>query len=140
MLGYATFSKHTVIEARGVEGYAVDLLATGLFFAAIVAAIYIVKYKRTARDWFLPAPENGMGFVADRLLHGVIWASIFMGIIGLMSADVLLLILLPMDLYIEFTALGYALIKGVWAGALAMLVVYMAVRCGLKINNAQNLL
>ena len=58
-------------------------------------------------------------------------ASIIIDVIGLVSAAGLMLILLSVDSYIEFTAMGYALIKGAWAGALAILVVYMVVRCGL---------
>tara|TARA_R110002167_G_scaffold57877_1_gene164490 strand:- start:197111 stop:197473 length:363 start_codon:yes stop_codon:yes gene_type:complete len=114
-----------------------DLSATGFFMAAIVAAIYIVKHKGSKRRWPVLEPVNGMDFIADRMPYGVTLASIFIGVIGLASAAILLLIIVPMDAYIEFTALGYALMKAIWAGALAMAVVYMAVRCGLKINNAQ---
>lgn len=136
-LTYWVFSQHASIEPWGAEGYAVDLSATGFFMAAIVAAIYIVKHKRSKRRWPVLEPVNGMDFIADRMPYGVTLASIFIGVIGLASAAILLLIIVPMDAYIEFTALGYALMKAIWAGALAMAVVYMAVRCGLKINNAQ---
>lgn len=47
-LGYTTFSKHKSTEAWGVEGYVFDLMATGFFMVAIVAAIYIVKHKISA--------------------------------------------------------------------------------------------
>ncbi len=136
-LAYAIFSKHDSIEAWGVEGYVVDLTATGFFMAVIVAAIYIVKHKISKQRWLLAAPENSVDVIADHLPLSVTLASLMIGIIGLVSAAVLLLILVPMGAYIKFTAASYAVIKGFWAGALAALVVYMAVRCGLKINNAQ---
>lgn len=133
-LGYWTFSQRESVEPWGVEGYGLDLLATGFFLSAIVAAIVIVKHKKAHFRWSLPVPTTLLERCADLLPLGVVKASVVIGLLGLVFAGVMLLALLTISPHVQYSALSFALIKGVWAGVLAMMVVTMGVRCGLKLK------
>lgn len=131
-LAYWLLHEHPELLAWGEHGYGPDLLITGFLLAAIISVIFIAMHRRKRVKGELPGLSVAeQGWV--RHLPGNPWvAGVVFGLIGLLIAAPLLLGLLWLSGVQALSPLHYALIKGIWAGVFAALVVPPAIRLGLR--------
>lgn len=118
--------------AWGEHGYGPDMMATGFILAALVGVI-VIKIHRAKRlkGEFENLPDAALGVLASVARRGDWGNALLFGLAGaLLSAGFVgMLMLLPLP---PFEPQTYAVVKGVWAGVLAALVVPPAIKLGLR--------
>ncbi|MFK8020021.1 MAG: hypothetical protein AB8B86_09660 [Pseudomonadales bacterium] len=131
-IAYALMHSLTEISAWGEKGYGPDLLLTGFLLSTILGGIFIVMTRRKRDDGQLvPAGKDGQ--ILTWLFPYRSWlAAPWMGVLGACLAVPPLLGILALFSVSTLSPLNYALIKGVWAGALAAVVVPIAIQQGLR--------
>ena len=124
------------ISAWGEKGYGPDLIITAFLLSAIISGIFIALHRRKRNSGIfagLPAQTSGL---AARLPFNPWLAALALGLIGVVCAvPPLLAVFALLDIQTLETS-HYALVKGVWAGILAALLVPQAIRHGLRDNPA----
>ena len=112
-----------------------DLLITGFLLSAIVAAIGLEVHRRKARRGDMaPVPLEGsrLQFLTGRNR----WSTCT--IFGLAGTALSAVILLGVGLAATSLSLNeYAMVKGLWAGVLAALIVYPSTVLGLHLGATQ---
>jgi hypothetical protein len=130
-LAYWIMGGDPALSAFGDAAYAPDLLVTGFLLAAIVAAIVMEIHRRMATRGDLALPETittGWMLAAARGPRWRTWLAFGMAGAGLAAVLLAVLILISSS----FSPASYALIKGIFAGLLAALVVGPATYIGLE--------
>lgn len=131
-LAYWLLHKHPELLAWGENGYGPDLLITGFLLAAIISAIFIAMHRRKRAKGDLEGLAGAeQGWVRHMPANTWLAAGVF-GLIGLLVAAPLLLAILWVLGIESLVPLHYAMIKGLWAGLLAALLVPPAIRLGLR--------
>jgi hypothetical protein len=116
----------------GEHGFGPDLLITGFLLSGIIAAIMIAMHRRKLNKGDLPALVLADNHWLNRMPRNLWLSALAFGLAGALLAAPLLLAVLYLFGFTTLTPLSYALIKGVWAGALAAAVVGGAIRLGLQ--------
>lgn len=131
-IAYALMRSRTEITAWGNDGYGQDLLVTAFLLSTILGAIFIAMTRsKRAKGQLVAAGDDGPGLTW--LFPYSPWlAAPWIGVLGAVLAVPPLLGLLALFGVDALTPTAYALIKGVWAGLLAGIVVPIAIRQGLR--------
>lgn len=116
----------------GEHGYGPDLLITGFLLSGIVAAIMIALHRRKLSKGYLPALVLADNHWLNQMPRNLWLSALAFGLAGALLAAPLLLATLYLLGVTTLSPLSYALIKGLWAGALAAAVVGSAIRLGLQ--------
>ncbi len=131
-IAYAMLRGVTQIDAWGEHGYGKDLILTAFLLSALLGGIFIVLHRRK-RDRMEFALQGDEGQTLARIMPYNPWlAATLLGTVAAVVAAPFLLgifILLGIEL---LTPTAYAIIKGIWAGALAAVVVPIAITQGLR--------
>lgn len=131
-IAYATLHSLTEISTWGEHGYGKDLIITGFILSTILGGIFIAVFRRKMnKQEIVPIGDEGQN-LAWLLPYSPWLAAPWMGILGAAIAAPILIGLLALLDINSLTPLSYSLIKGIWAGALAGLVVPIAIRQGLR--------
>ena len=131
-IAYALFRGVEQIGPWGEQGYVMDLMITGLLLSAILGGIFIgmSRRKRDKGEFELLGDEGSA--LAWLIPYNAFLAAALLGILGMLLATPHLLgVLFLLELQ-SLTPIAYALIKGVWAGILASILVPIAIRQGLR--------
>lgn len=131
-IAYAMFYNTLELPLWGETGFGKDLLITGFLLSAILGVIFIISTRRkVSRGEVKPAAYNlqqcSWLFPYNPWLAGAV-----MGVLGCIIAAPLLIVLLSLLSIETLSPLSYAIIKGIWAGLLAGLVVPLAILQGLR--------
>jgi hypothetical protein len=115
----------------GKHSFAVDVLATGLLLPFIVALIVIPLQRKKMRKGQLPAinlgPHSFAQSFADRLPSSTLKSALLFGLLGAAVIAPLTLAGFYLLGVNQLAPLNYSVFKGLWAGAIAgVLVVPMA--------------
>ncbi len=131
-IAYATLGSHIEISTWGEHGYGKDLIVTGFLLSAILSGIFIGMFRRKRKRGDI-VPTGNEGQALAWLLPYNPWISApWIGVLGAMlSVPPLLGLLALLDMG-TMSPLSYALIKGVWAGILAAIIVPIAILQGLR--------
>jgi len=132
VIAYATLHSLAEISTWGDKGYGKDLMITGFILCAILGGIFIALFrrKRNKRE-IVPMGDEGQT-LAWLLPYSPWLAAPWMGILGACLAAPALLGLLALFDINTLTPISYSLIKGLWAGVLAAIVVPIAIQQGLR--------
>ena len=132
VIAYATLHGIAELTTWGEHSYGRDLIITALILCTILSGIFIAVFRHKCKKEQI-VPEDDEGQALAWLLPYSPWlAAPWMGIIGACLAVPPLLGLLAVFNLGTMTPLTYALIKGLWAGVLAAIVVPIAIRQGLR--------
>lgn len=131
-IAYAMLHSLAQVGAWGEHGYVKDLILTGFLLSALLGGIFIAMHRRKRdRQEFLLQGDEGQT-LARFIPYNPWLAATWLGILGAVVAAPFLIglfILIGIEL---LTPLAYALIKGIWAGNLAAIIVPIAIRQGLR--------
>jgi hypothetical protein len=131
-IAYATLRGLTELSRWGEKGYGTDLVITGFILSTILGGIFIAMPRRKRRQKIL-VPEGDEGQSLAWLIPYNPWlAAPWLGILGAVVAAPLLLGLLALFNVSTLSPLIYSIIKGVWAAALAGIIVPVAIHQGLR--------
>lgn len=131
-IAYGTLHSLSEVSAWGEHGYGKDLLLTGFLLSAILTGIFIAIYRRKRdSDEFNTAGREGQA-LAWLLPFNPWLAALVFGVLGVILAVPPLLGLLALLEVNIMSPVQYALIKGVWAGLLAWLIIPLAIHQGLR--------
>ena len=131
-VGWWMMKDNAALTAFGWSGYALDFLVTGFLMAGLVALAMIKLHQiQLGHGDHQSVPRAAMGF-AGRIPADNIWlcGGLF-GLAGLLLSAVVVGVLLVLELP-PFDPAVYALMKGVWTGVLAALVVPPSILIGLR--------
>ncbi len=131
-LAYWLLHEHPAIFAWGENGYGPDLLLTGFLLSFIISAIFIWMHRAKRAKGVWPGLNSDEQGWARHLPTNTWLAAVCFGVIGLTVAAPVLLAVLWLAQIQSLTPLQYALLKGIWAGVLAALLVPAAIRLGLR--------
>lgn len=132
LIAYFLMRRYSSLTAWGDNGYGVDLLITGFILSGLLGAIFIGLFRRKRdRAELIPTGHEGRS-LAWLLPYNPWLAALVMGILGAVIAAPILLGALTLIGIDSLQPLHYALIKGVWAGVLAGIVVPIAINQGLR--------
>lgn len=132
LIAYFLMRQYSSLTAWGDNGYGVDLLITGFILSGLLGAIFIGLFRRKRdRAELIPAGHEGQS-LAWLLPYNPWLAALLMGVLGAAIAAPILLALLALLDIDSMHPLQYAVIKGVWAGVLAGIVVPIAIAQGLR--------
>jgi hypothetical protein len=131
-IAYATLHSLTEVSTWGEHGYGNDLIITGFILCTILGGIFIAMYRRKRnKKEIIPMGNEGQS-LAWLLPYSPWLAAPWMGILGAaLAAPLLLGTLALLDIH-TLTPIAYAGIKGIWAAALAAIVVPIAITQGLR--------
>ena len=131
-LGWWMMKDSAPLTAFGWSGYALDFLITGFLMAGLVALAMIKLHQvQLSHGDHQPVPLSAMGMVA-RIPADNIWlCSGLFGLAGLLLSAIVVGACVLLELP-PFDPALYALMKGVWTGVLAALVVPPAILIGLR--------
>ncbi len=131
-IAYATLRGLSEVRTWGEHGYGKDLIITGFLLSAILSGIFIGLFRRKRNKGdVVPAGTEGQA-LAWLLPYNPWIAAPWIGILGAtLSVPPLLVILALLDIS-TLSPLSYAVIKGIWAGVLAAIIVPIAILQGLR--------
>lgn len=132
--GYATYRQWEVIQAWGFKGYVFDFMLAGLFLSVILTVIMVRNYRRKNLSLQLSPAATAIERLSDAAPDRLWPLCVVAAAVGVAIAIVSALALVPIASVVSFSVVGLALIKGIWAGLLACLVVAVAVRKGMALN------
>lgn len=121
-----------LLSPWGEHGYGPDLVITGFLLSGIIAAIMIALHRRKLNRGDLPALVLADNHWLNRMPRNLWLSALAFGLAGALVAAPMLLAALYLLGLTALSPLSYALIKGLWAGALAAAVVGGAIRLGLQ--------
>lgn len=131
-IAYATLHSLTQISTWGEHGYGKDLMITGFILSAILGGIFIALFRhKKNKEQVIPAGDEGLS-LAWLIPYSPWLAAPWMGILGAAIAAPTLLGLLALCGIETLTPVSYSIIKGIWAGVLAAIIVPIAIRQGLR--------
>jgi hypothetical protein len=131
-IAYATLRSLTELSTWGEHGYGKDLIITGFILSTILGGIFIALFRhKKNKEQVIPVGNEGLS-LAWLLPYSPWLAAPWMGILGAAIAAPALLGVLALLGVDTLTPVSYSIIKGVWAGALAAIVVPIAIRQGLR--------
>ncbi len=132
LIAYFLMRQNTLLTAWGEHSYGPDLLITGFILSALLGAIFIGLFRRKRdKAELLPVGHEGLS-LAWLLPYNQWLAALVMGFLGAAIAAPVLLAILALLGIDSLQPLQYAVIKGVWAGTLAGVVVPVAINQGLR--------
>ena len=134
---YWTMSDRGSLALLGAEGFAIDLLFTGLLLSAIITGIFMWMGRRQGRSGKFPLLDVSQAGVAARLPVNPWAAALLFGLFGVGVAVLTLVLLLVLGVS-ELSPVQYAWAKGIWAGVLAAALVPVAFRHGLRKPEVEN--
>ncbi len=116
-----------VLPMWGGQGFAIDMIATAFALVFIVSCIVIPLTQHKLRRGKLPQPHWQPHELAARLSdvapRALALRALWLGLFASAVVAPLSLLLLCLVGVQQLTAMDYALFKGLWAGALAALMV-----------------
>lgn len=128
-IAYALLGDQEQLTAWGEHGYGPDALLTAALLTGILSGIFIPMYRAKLRRGEWPQIDNFMG----KFLPYSAWlCAPLLGLIAVLTAAPLLVLLLKALGLAQLSGLHYAVIKGLWAGALSAIVVPVAIHQGLR--------
>jgi hypothetical protein len=119
------------ISAWGDHAYGSDLLITGFLLSSILAVIVLKIHHRKRDGGLLPTEPSDSPWL-NRLPHNPWTAALVLGVLGTLIAAPMLIALLQLTGFETLAPLPYALIKGVWAGVWAAILVILCIRSALR--------
>ena len=123
----------------GQGNFVGDIIATAFILPFIVALIVIPLQKKKLASGKLQAIDFGSTSALQSLVNRMpasTWKlGVIFGLIGALIFAPLLLALVHIAGIEQFSPLNYAIFKGVWAGALAGILVIPMVMCALRTQN-----
>ncbi len=131
-IAYTTLGGLSEISTWGEHSYGRDLILTAFLLSAILSGIFIGMYRRKRRRGDVTATGTEGQALAWLLPYNPWFTAPWIGILGAtISVPPLLGLLALLDIG-TLAPLSYALIKGVWAGVLAAIIVPIAILQGLR--------
>jgi hypothetical protein len=131
-IAYATLHGMSEISTWGEHGYGKDLFITGFILSAILGGIFIGLFRhKRKKNQIVPRGDEGQS-LAWLLPYSPWLAAPWLGVLGAALGVPPLLGLLALLDVSTLSPLSYAMIKGLWAGALATIVVPIAILQGLR--------
>ena len=131
-IAYATLHSLTEVSTWGERGYGKDLILTGFLLCTILGGIFIGLFRhKKNKEKIIPSGNEGQA-LAWLLPYSPWLAAPWMGVLGAALAAPLLLGLLALFGIESLSPIAYAIIKGIWAGALAAIVVPVSILQGLR--------
>lgn len=132
LIAYFLMRQHTMLTPWGENGYGPDLLFTAFILSGLLGAIFIGIFRRKRdRGELTPGGDEGQS-LAWLIPYNLWLAALLMGVLGAVIAAPIPLALFALLGIDNLQPLHYAAIKGVWAGALAGVVVPIAIKQGLR--------
>lgn len=136
VIAWLLLADGAALKWSGDNSFVVDIFATALLLPFIVALIVIPLQRRQYRSGALQAIDLGadsqLQRIADHFPAGVFKAALCFGLTGVMLVAPITLIGLYMTGIEQITPLYYAIFKGIWAGAMAALLVVPMVMVALR--------
>ena len=132
-IAYATFHSVAKINPWGEQSYGNDLMLTGFVLCAILGSLFIVITRRKQRAGQLMAVGHEGLNLARFVPYNPWLAGIWLGILGLVLAVPALIGILTLLGVSSLSPVTYAIVKGLWAGILAAIVVPVAIGQGLRL-------
>ncbi len=130
-LVWLTMRGRNMVPPWGMQGYVCEVTLTGFLLPIILGGIFIAKY-RSKRGNEHPVLERAE-FKRLTYMPSSPWlAALGFGVAGVMVGVPILLVPISLAGFPEFSVSAYALIKGIWAAALAVVVVALAICIGLR--------
>ncbi len=131
-IAYALFRQVEQIGPWGEKGYVMDLLITGFLLSLILGGIFVgmSRRKRDSGEFTLSGSEGKA--LAWLIPYNPVLAALWLGALGMALATPHLLGIMFLLELSTLTPAGYALVKGVWAGILAAVIVPIAIRQGFR--------
>lgn len=122
------------VSAWGEKGYGWDLILTAFLLCTILAGIFIALTRNKAQKGVV-IPDGNEGQALTWILPFNPWiAAPWMGLLGICVAVPPLLGLFALLGVSSLPPIAYAAIKGVWAGLLAVIVVSISIRQGMRLQ------
>jgi hypothetical protein len=118
----------TEVSAWGDHGYGYDLLITAFILCSLLGAIFIAVTRRKHQRGEIIAEGHEGQALAWLIPYNPWLAAPWIGVIGVCLAVPPLILLLTVTGASTLSPLSYAVIKGVWAAALAAVVVSISIR------------
>ena len=120
----------------GEHSFVVDVMATALLLPFIVALIVIPLQRGKLNSGKLQpinlGPASAAQGLADRFPAGAFKSALCFGLVGLLIIAPLTLLGIYLTGIEAFTANGYAIFKGIWAGLMAAVLVIPMVLVALR--------
>ncbi len=131
-IAYATLRSLVEISAWGENGYGKDLLISAFILSTILGFIFIALFRHKKNKQQIE-PDGTEGSSLAWLIPYSPWlAAPWIGVLGAVIAAPALLGILMLAGVETLTPVSYAIIKGIWAGVLAGIIVPIAIRQGLR--------
>ncbi|WP_320838616.1 hypothetical protein [Zhongshania sp.] len=118
----------------GARDYAQDIFLTGFILCAILGALYISIYRKKNESRPLFFEEYRAQSLNWLFPYNPMIAALIIGGLGVAIAAPLMLAGLMLFGFEALTPVGYAIIKGCWAAALAGIVVPISIKQGLRVR------
>lgn len=131
-IAYATLSGVSALSAWGEHSYGKDLIITGFILGAILSGIFIAVTRSKCSNGDMTPEGDDRNAMAWLIPYKVWGACLWIGVLSAAIAAPLLIALLGALGMETLPPTTYALIKGVWAGLLAGIIVPVAIRQGLR--------
>ncbi len=131
-IAYATLGGLSEISTWGEHSYGRDLILTAFLLSAILSGVFIGMYRRKRRMGDVTATGTEGQALAWLLPYNPWFTAPWIGILGATISVPPLLGLLALMEIDTLAPLSYALIKGIWAGVLAAIIVPIAILQGLR--------
>ncbi len=123
----------------GQGNFVGDIIATAFILPFIVALIVIPLQKKKLASGKLQVIDFGstsaLQLLVNRMPASTWKLGVIFGLIGALIFAPLLLALVYIAGIEQFSPLNYAIFKGIWAGALAGILVIPMVMCALRTQN-----
>lgn len=132
VIAYALLRSHTYLPVWGENSYGEDLIIGGFILSTILGGIFIGLFRHRRNNGAI-TPQGHEGQSLAWLIPYSPWlAAPWLGVLGAVIAAPLLIGLLMVFGAQTLSPAMYAAIKGVWAGALAGIIVPIAITQGLR--------
>lgn len=130
--------KHESLPVWGENSYGQDLIIGGFLLSTILGGIFIALFRhRRNKGEIQPAGHEGKS-LAWLMPYSPWLAAPWLGILGAAIAAPLMIGILMLVGAETLSPTVYAVIKGLWAGALAGIIVPIAITQGLRSNDPAN--
>lgn len=137
IIPYAMLYSLTEVTAWGDKGYGKDLILTAFILCAILAGVFIAITRKKHKQEEIIAQGNEGTALAWLIPYNPWLAALWIGILGICLAVPPLLGVLALLEINTLSPLAYSAIKGLWAGAMAVIVVTIAIRQGMRTQPAE---
>lgn len=136
VLAWLLLRRVPALRWSGEHSFAIDMIATGLLLPLIVALIVIPSQRSKLRKGELQSINLGHGSamqsLANRFPSSAWKSALLFGVVGMMIVAPLTLLGVYVLGINEVSPLHYAIFKGVWAGAVAAVLVIPMVLIALR--------